>query len=95
MAVQQEIAFEYAQGQVGRQMTILLDQPYPERRHVFIGRTYADAPEIDSVVYVTGKHLQPDSLSRAKSWQPRATTWWRHLLMNNLRDDVFDGFRFL
>lgn len=59
MAVQQEIAFEYAQGQVGRQMTILLDQPYPERRYVFIGRTYADAPEIDSVVYVTGKHLQP------------------------------------
>ncbi len=59
MAVQQEIAFEYAQAQVGRQMTVLLDQPYPERKHVFIGRTYADAPEIDSVVYVTGKHLEP------------------------------------
>jgi len=59
MAVQQEIAFEFAQAQVGRRVTVLLDQPYPERKHVFIGRTYADAPEIDSVVYVTGKGLQP------------------------------------
>ena len=59
MAVQQEIAFDWAQAQVGRRVTVLLDQPYPERKHVFLGRTYADAPEIDGVVYVTGKHLQP------------------------------------
>lgn len=59
MAVQQEIAFAWAQAQVGRQITVLVDQPYPERKDVFIGRTYADAPEIDGVVYVTGKNLQP------------------------------------
>lgn len=59
MAVQQEIAFDWAQAQVGRRVTVLLDQLYPERRHVFLGRTYADAPEIDGVVYVTGKNLQP------------------------------------
>ncbi|MGQ9769200.1 MAG: 30S ribosomal protein S12 methylthiotransferase RimO [Thermogutta sp.] len=59
MAVQQEIAFAWAQAQVRKRVTVLVDQPYPERKDVFIGRTYADAPEIDGVVYITGKNLQP------------------------------------
>lgn len=59
MAIQQGITFDWSQTQVGRRMTVLLDQAYPERRNVFLGRTYADAPEIDGAVYVTGKHLVP------------------------------------
>lgn len=58
MEVQQRIAFEWAQAQVGKKMTVLLDQPYPGQKDVWLGRTYADAPEIDAAVYVTGHRLQ-------------------------------------
>jgi ribosomal protein S12 methylthiotransferase len=36
---------------------VLLDMPVPEERDVWVGRTAADAPDIDSVVYVTGANL--------------------------------------
>ncbi len=53
MAVQQEIAFDWARRQVGRQLDVLIDMPLPEQPNVWIGRTYADAPDVDPVVYVT------------------------------------------
>ncbi len=53
MAVQQEIAFDWACRQVGRQLDVLIDMPLPEQPNVWIGRTYADAPDVDPVVYVT------------------------------------------
>jgi ribosomal protein S12 methylthiotransferase len=58
MAVQQEVAFEWNEARVGRRMDVLLDTPVPGERDVWIGRTYADAPDVDSVVYVTGKKLR-------------------------------------
>jgi ribosomal protein S12 methylthiotransferase len=57
MAVQQEIAFEWNQAQSGRHMEVLLDTAVPGERHAWIGRSHADAPDVDSVVYVTGKKL--------------------------------------
>ena len=35
-----------------------LDSPVPGESDVWIGRTYAEAPDIDGVVYVTGGGLQ-------------------------------------
>jgi len=32
------------------------------REKLFVGRTKADAPEVDGVVYVTGKGLEPGGL---------------------------------
>ncbi|HEY5314690.1 MAG TPA: 30S ribosomal protein S12 methylthiotransferase RimO [Pirellulales bacterium] len=58
MAVQQEIAFEWNERQIGRQLDVLLDVPLPEAKDAWIGRSYADAPDVDSVVYVTGKKLR-------------------------------------
>jgi ribosomal protein S12 methylthiotransferase len=58
MAVQQEIAFDYNRKQIGRQRDVILDAPLPGEKNVWIGRTYADAPDVDGVVYVTGKHLK-------------------------------------
>ena len=54
MEVQQEIAFERAAAQVGRRLDVILDVPVPEEQNVWIGRTYADAPDVDAVVFVTG-----------------------------------------
>jgi len=57
MAVQQEIAFEWNDQQMGRELDVLIDAPVPGERDVWIGRSYADAPDVDGVVYVTGKGL--------------------------------------
>jgi ribosomal protein S12 methylthiotransferase len=54
MEVQQEIAFGWNRQQLGRRKDVILDQPVPDERNVWIGRSHADAPDVDAVVYVTG-----------------------------------------
>jgi ribosomal protein S12 methylthiotransferase len=58
MQVQQEIAFDWNQQQVGRRWDVILDAPVPGERDVWIGRSPADAPDVDGLVYVTGKRLR-------------------------------------
>jgi ribosomal protein S12 methylthiotransferase len=62
MAVQQEIAFAWNSAQVGRTMEVIIDGPVPHEKHAYIGRSYADAPEIDGVTYVTGENLRPGEI---------------------------------
>jgi len=57
LAAQQQLAFAYNQQQVGRQTDVLIDRRIPDEPNAYLGRTYADAPEIDGVVYVTGENL--------------------------------------
>ncbi|MBX7166386.1 MAG: 30S ribosomal protein S12 methylthiotransferase RimO [Pirellulales bacterium] len=59
MAIQQEIAFAFNAAQQGRKLDVLLDAPVPGEKRAYVGRTYADAPDIDGVVYVTGRGLRP------------------------------------
>ncbi len=54
MAVQQEIAFAWNAGQVGRVRQVILDWPVPEEPNVWVGRSEADAPDVDAAVFVTG-----------------------------------------
>jgi ribosomal protein S12 methylthiotransferase len=58
MAVQQASAFAWSAAQVGKQMDVILDQPVAGEKHVWIGRSHADAPDVDAVVYVTGDKRQ-------------------------------------
>ncbi len=53
MEVQQRIAFDWAERQVGRQLDIILDQAVDGQDGVWMGRSYADAPDVDALVYVT------------------------------------------
>jgi ribosomal protein S12 methylthiotransferase len=62
MRVQQEVAFAYNEGQVGRRRDVILDAPAPGAPSAWIGRTSADAPDIDTVVYVTGEELRSGSI---------------------------------
>lgn len=57
MQVQQDIAFAWNDAQLGRRRDVILDQPLPGEQNVWIGRTYADAPDVDQLVYVTGTQL--------------------------------------
>ena len=53
MALQQQIAHEHAAEQVGQIRDVIVDRQSEARDDVWIGRTPADAPDIDCVVYVT------------------------------------------
>ncbi len=62
MAAQQEIAFAWNASQVGRRLDVIIDRPVPGERNAHIGRGYADAPEVDGQVYVTGEGLSPGQI---------------------------------
>jgi ribosomal protein S12 methylthiotransferase len=57
MAAQRDIAFAWNVGQVGRRLDVIIDGPVPGHRNAYIGRSYADAPEVDGQIYVTGRAL--------------------------------------
>jgi ribosomal protein S12 methylthiotransferase len=56
MELQQEIAFEHADKMIGYELDVIIDEEIGDG--VYVGRSYADAPEIDSNVIVTGAELQ-------------------------------------
>ena len=71
MTLQQEIAFAWARGRVGREMDVLVegrivetgpDEMGPEGRGgegiTFWGRSCADAPEVDPIVHIRGESLR-------------------------------------
>lgn len=62
MAAQQEIAFRWNDNQIGRQFDVLIDAPVPDQPNAWIGRSYANAPDVDGVVYVSGLGLSPGKL---------------------------------
>ena len=62
MEAQQEIAFAFNALQVGRRREILIDRSIPDEENAYVGRSHADAPEIDGVVYVTGQGLAPGQI---------------------------------
>ncbi len=55
MQIQQQIAFEHADSLIGYELDVLIDTQVEEG--VWVGRTFADAPEIDSSVIVSGDNL--------------------------------------
>ncbi len=54
MAIQQENAFAFAAEKMGTKMDILIDRAIDRDKNVWVGRSYADAPDVDALVYVTG-----------------------------------------
>ncbi len=62
LEVQQKIAFAWNQAQIGRQRDVLIDRDIPGEDNAWVGRSYAEAPEIDGLVYVTGEKLRPGQI---------------------------------
>lgn len=58
MEIQQQVAFEWGDAQVGQQRDVLIDGPADGQQGVAIGRTTSDAPDVDCVTYVTGEGLK-------------------------------------
>jgi ribosomal protein S12 methylthiotransferase len=62
MELQQSIAFEVGDARVDQRMDVIIDVHVPGEEGAWVGRTAADAPDVDSVVYVTGENLSAGSL---------------------------------
>ncbi|MFY9252268.1 MAG: 30S ribosomal protein S12 methylthiotransferase RimO [Fuerstiella sp.] len=60
MELQQQIAFEHADSLIGYELDVIIDEEVEEG--VYIGRSFADAPEIDSNVFVSGENLEIGSM---------------------------------
>lgn len=52
MALQQQIAFAKSEAQIGRILDVMVEGRLPED-HVYITRTYMDAPDVDGYVFVS------------------------------------------
>ncbi|MEZ6138376.1 MAG: 30S ribosomal protein S12 methylthiotransferase RimO [Pirellulaceae bacterium] len=59
MEVQQELAFDWCKRQVGNALEVIVDKVVDESNNVWLGRSFADAPDVDAVVFVTGNKRQP------------------------------------
>lgn len=66
MQVQQDIALEWSMQQSGKTMDVIVDAADPEFANHVIARGHADAPEIDCIVRVKGKNLQPGDITTVK-----------------------------
>lgn len=66
MEVQQANAFAWSAAQVGKELDVLVDAPDPEAPGCFLGRSYADAPDIDGLVRLKGKRLGVGDLVRTR-----------------------------
>jgi len=56
MEVQQQIAFDFGETLVGYELDAIIDSQVEEG--LFLGRTFADAPEIDGNIYVSGEGIE-------------------------------------
>jgi len=65
MAAQQPIAFEFNRSLIGRDLDVLIDSPVDGRADLWVGRTYADAPDVDGLTYVQGRNLEAGDLVAA------------------------------
>ena len=59
MAIQQSNAFAWCQKQIGKRLPVLIDKAFEGAERVWLGRSYADAPDVDACVYVTELPDQP------------------------------------
>ena len=56
MQLQQEIATEVNARFIGRTHEVLIDESSPDEPDLFVGRTSADCPDVDGVVFVRSAH---------------------------------------
>ena len=66
MRRQRRIAAEFAESMVGRTVEVVVEGKSRSNRRLWEGRTYGDAPDVDGVIYLSGKDLQPGTFAQVK-----------------------------
>ncbi len=62
MSLQQEIAFENAENEMGKTMDVIIEGRIPED-HVYIGRSYRDCPGVDGYVFVKDDNIRGELMT--------------------------------
>ncbi len=66
MELQQEIAFDNAEGMVGREVLVMIEGKVAEE-NAYVGRTYRDAPNVDGLIFInTDEELLSGDFARVK-----------------------------
>ncbi len=65
MTIQQPIAFQWSRSQVGKVLDVVIDRP-DEEPGWWVGRSYADAPDIDGLVFVHAPQAAPGKFLRIR-----------------------------
>ena len=55
MRLQQEIVFERTQTLIGKTFEVLVEGRIADEDHIYIGRTYMDAPQVDGFVFLSSE----------------------------------------
>ena len=66
MFAQQRIAFEKNQTKIGKTFNVLIDNESEEKQGLLIGRSQAEAPEIDGAILVKGNHSKIGKFVKVK-----------------------------
>lgn len=56
MAIQQQQVFEWNEQQVGKRLPVIIDRKVPGEKKAWVGRSFADAPDVDGLIFVTETH---------------------------------------
>ena len=66
MRLQQKISYDLNRSCMGKVVNVLIDEKIEGEKNKFMGRTEADAPEVDGGVYVSGKDLKIGEFYKVK-----------------------------
>jgi ribosomal protein S12 methylthiotransferase len=66
MLIQQRIAFEKNREKIGRTLSVLIDAPPEDGDRLFVGRSQAEAPEVDGMILVKASELKPGLFVQAR-----------------------------
>jgi ribosomal protein S12 methylthiotransferase len=58
MLAQQKIMYERNELLINSRLSVMVDQAVPQQANAWVGRSQADAPDIDSLVFLTGNGAQ-------------------------------------
>jgi len=66
MRRQKNIAAEFARSQAGRTVEVLVERKSKGNRREWEGRTWADAPDVDGIIFLTGPNMKPGTFATAR-----------------------------
>ena len=66
MEIQQANAFAWGQRQIRRPLDVIIDAAVPDQKNAWVGRSYADAPDVDGLVWISGEGLTKGQLVAAE-----------------------------
>ena len=66
MKLQKDISGSINKSFLGRVIKVLVDEKVEDERDKFLARSYGDAPEVDGVIYLTGRNIKVGEFYHAK-----------------------------